>query len=173
VHYRQRANQQEDQGGNRCRQTKVLTAAAFKGDAIGVAHKQVGIAGWRGGTETIRATVGQQLNQHEVVKVEGKAGNHQRSQRFDEQRQRNFKEVLERTRAIHCRGFIQVVRDSFQQAHAQDHHVRITQPGVDDDNHRTGGGRVAEPGRFDAEQRAQHHVDFTEALVKQPFENQN
>lgn len=27
--------------------------------------------------------------------------------------------------------------------------------------------------RFNAEQRAQHHVDFTEALVKQPFENQN
>ncbi|WP_205248760.1 hypothetical protein, partial [Escherichia coli] len=29
----------------------------------------------------------------------------------------------------------------FQQAHAEDHHVRITQPGVDDNQHRAGGGQ--------------------------------
>lgn len=44
---------------------------------------------------------------------------------------------------------------------------------VDDNQHRAGGGRIAEPGGLHAKQRAQHHVDFTETLVKQPFENQD
>src|SRR5690606_27785381 len=115
VHNRQGAHQQEDQGGNRRRQAEVLTAAALEGDAVGVAHEQVGIACRRGGAETVRATVGQQLNQHKVVKVKGEAGDHQRRQRLNEQRQGNFEEVLERTRAVHRRGFVQIVRDSLQQ----------------------------------------------------------
>lgn len=35
-------------GGNGCCQTEVLSAAAFEGDTVGVAHKQVGIACRRG-----------------------------------------------------------------------------------------------------------------------------
>ncbi|MNV50641.1 hypothetical protein D3C71_1426610 [compost metagenome] len=113
------------------------------------------------------------MNQYEVVKVKGEAGNHQRRQRLDQQRERNLKEVLHRACTVHRRRFVQIVRNRLQQAHAQDHHVRIPEPGIDDDNHTAGGRWVAEPRRFDAKQRAQHHVDFTEALVEQPFENQN
>ncbi|MCP0855259.1 hypothetical protein KU735_23525, partial [Salmonella enterica subsp. enterica serovar Give] len=42
------AYQQEDQRGNGRRQTEVLTAAAFKGDTVGVADEQIGITGRRG-----------------------------------------------------------------------------------------------------------------------------
>src|SRR5690606_17179464 len=96
VHDGQRANQQEDQRGDRGRQTEVLAPAAFKGDAVGVAHEQVGITGWRSGAEAVRAAVSQKLNQYEVVKVKGKAGDHQRRQRLNQQRECNLKEVLER-----------------------------------------------------------------------------
>ena len=49
---------EEDQRGNCCSQTEVLTPAAFKSDTVGVVNKQVGITGWRGRAKTIRAAVG-------------------------------------------------------------------------------------------------------------------
>lgn len=64
---------------------KILPTATLKGNAVGVADQQVGIARRRGGADTVRATVGQQLNQHEVIKVKGETGDHQRRERLDQQ----------------------------------------------------------------------------------------
>ena len=86
-------------------QAKVLSGI-LEGDAVGVAHQQVGGARRGAGAQNVRVATREQRDQHEVIKVERKGGNQQRRERLDDQRQGDFEQVGERATAVYRRGFV-------------------------------------------------------------------
>lgn len=78
-----------------------------------------------------------------------------------------------RTGTVHGGRFIEIFRNGFEQAHAEDHHVGIAKPGVDDEDHHLGQEGVGIPVRLDAKRRFQEQVDLTEVLVEQALEHQD
>ena len=145
----------------------------MESDTVRIANQQVGGTGRGGCTDNVRRTIGQQLNQHEVVKVKCKRSDQQRSQRLHQQWNSDLEEVLDRTSTIHCRCFIQIFRDRLQQAHTQNDHVWIAQPGVDDQDHGLCQDRAGVPLRLLETKHVKEHVDFTEVLVEQALEHQD
>jgi hypothetical protein len=70
-------------------------------------------------------------------------------------------------------GLVHRRRHGLQHARGQDHHVRIAQPGVDDEDHRLGEQRLGKPRRPHAEHGVQDGVDLAEVLVEQALEHQD
>jgi hypothetical protein len=141
--------------------------------AEGVGDEQVRGAGDGGGADDVGLAAGEQVDEREIVEVEGEAGDEQREQRREDLREGDLPEVGPGAGAVDGGGFVELVGHGLEHAGGDDHHVGIAQPGVDDQDHGAGEGGIGEPLGGDAEEGGQDEVDFAVAFVEEALEDED
>ncbi len=100
------ADDKEDDDRDGCGKTVVHAAAAGEGQVIHIADQDVGMPGRSGCSGHGRATCVEQIDQIEVVEVEGERGDQQRSDGDQQQGQGDIPELLPGVGAIHLGGIV-------------------------------------------------------------------
>ena len=101
----------------------------------------------RGGRPGHGRTAGvEQVDQVEVVEVEGEGCDQQWSDRNQQQGQGDIPELLPAVGAIHLGGFVVIFGDGLQCAAADQHKVRVTQPQIDEQDGDLCPPCIGEPG---------------------------
>src|SRR5215212_7024026 len=104
LHQRNRPNDEEHNNGDRRGQAILNTAAAaFKGKLIHIAKQYVRVTCLGGGADNWRTSLDEQIDQVEVVEVEYKGSDEERSNGNQKQGQRNAAESCPARSSIdHC-----------------------------------------------------------------------
>src|SRR2546421_5094429 len=161
---------QEDEHRERGRKAVVDAAAALAAgerEAERVRDEDVRRPGGLRRARDRGAALRDEVDEREVVEVEGERPDQERPEGGEQERQRDEAEALDAARAVDRRRLEELGRDRLQRPQRDEEHVRIAEPQVHQEDRDLRKRRIAEPLRRDAGQAAQHLVELPVERVQE------